>query len=379
MPLRLATFNANNLFRRPKVFQSEGLSAASGKVLDDLQKLEQLLGQASYSGPTGAAIVALLKKYEFDNSHVFPEDRWFVINEVRGKLFRIKRTPAGTNAKSSSKIELVASGRSHWMGWIELIRENVNAVSTDNTARVIQAVNAHVLCLVEVEDRHTLDRFDRLTLGRWKASFGHNLLIDGNDPRGIDIGLLSRFPIRSVRSHIADVTSLRKATIFSRDCPEFEVALPDGRSLWVLGNHFKSQGYGMQKANDAKRKLQAERVRELLSRFDLTRDLVVVAGDLNDSPSSAPLKPLLTTPGLYDVLKSPLHKGPSWTYHDGRQQIDFLLVSEALFASLKSVGIERRGLFHKTNFGGKFPSFPEVADETTQASDHAAVWAEFEI
>ena len=377
MPLRLATFNANNLFRRPKVFQLEGLSAQAAKVLNDVQKLEQLLTRTSYSGSTGTAIVDLLKKYEFDNSRVFPENRWFHINEVRGKLFRVKRARVGTNSKA--EIELVATGRSDWMGWLELIRENVNAVSTDNAARVIQAVNADVLCLVEVEDRHTLDRFDRMTLKKFKASFRHNLLIDGNDPRGIDIGLLSQFPIRSVRSHIDDVTAIKKSTIFSRDCPEFEIELPDGRSLWLLGNHFKSQGYGVQAANDAKRLSQAKRVRELLSRFDLTRDLVVVAGDFNGSPTSAPLKPLLTTPGLFDVLKSPLHQGPSWTYHDGRQQIDYLLVSQALFVTLGSVGIERRGLFHKTNFGGKFPHFPEVTDETTQASDHAAVWAEFQI
>lgn len=376
MRLRIATFNANNLFRRPRVFQLEGLSADAAKVLEDVQKLESLLAKPSYSGTTSTSIIGLLKKYEFDNAKLFPEERWFQINEVRGRLFRVKRVGTGTSAKS--EIELVAKGRSSWLGWMELTRENVNAVSTDNTARVIQAVNADVLCMVEIEDRHTLDRFSRLTLSKFKTSFEHNLLIDGNDPRGIDIGLLCRFPIRSVRSHIDDVTEKRRQSIFSRDCPEFEIELPDGRTLWLLGNHFKSQGYGAQSANDAKRKLQAQRVREILRRFDLTRDLVVVAGDLNGTPTSAPLKPLLTTPSLFDVLKSPLHRGPSWTYHDGRQQIDYLLVSQPLFEQIAAVGIERRGLFHKSNFGGRFPHFPEVTDEVTQASDHAAVWAEFE-
>ena len=377
MKLRLASFNANNLFQRPKVFQLEGLSVDAAKVLEDVLKLEELLANPSYSGATGKSIISLLKKYDFDNSRLLPEKRWFQINEVRGKLFRVKRVGTGTTAKPA--IELVATGRAEWQGWVELTRESVNTVSTDNTARVIQAVNADVLCMVEVEDRQTLDRFNRLMLAKFKASFDHNLLIDGNDPRGIDVGLLSRFPIRSVRSHIDDLTPTKRERVFSRDCPEFEIELPDGRTLWLLANHFKSQGYGIQAANDAKRKLQATRVRELLRRFDLTRDLVVVAGDFNDSPTSASLKPLLSTPDLFDVLKSPLLSGPSWTYHDGRQQIDDLLVSRPLFEQLTSVGVERRGLFHKTNFGGKFPHFPEVTDEVTQASDHAAVWAEFEI
>jgi hypothetical protein len=89
--------------------------------------------------------------------------------------------------------------------------------------------------------------------------------------------------------------------------------------------------------------------------------------------------PLLMMPRLFGVLKSPLHKGPRWTYHDGRQQIDHLLVSRPLFERIRAVGIERRGLFHKTNFGGKFPHFPEITDEVTQASDHAIVWAEFDV
>ena len=227
MKLRIATFNANNLFQRPKVFQLEGMSAEAAKVLDDVRTLEELLAKTSYSSSTGKSIVGLLKKYDFDNSRIFPDKRWFQINEVRGKLFRVKRVGSGATAKA--EIELVAASRADWLGWVELTRENVNATSSDNTARVIQAVNADVLCMVEVEDRQTLDRFSRLTLTKFKASFDHNLLIDGNDPRGIDIGLLSRFPIRSVRSHIDDVTKTRRAPIFSRDCPEFEIELPDGR------------------------------------------------------------------------------------------------------------------------------------------------------
>lgn len=373
MKLRLGTFNANNLFQRPKVFQLEGMSDKSAAVLNDIQQLESLLAKDDYSGATGTEIVKLLKKYEFHDFDLAPDDRWFKINEVRGRLFRVKIVPAG--------IELIAKGRASWQGWIELTRESVDATSTDNTARVIKAVAADVLCMVEVEDRHTLERFNHLTLGKFKASFDHNLLIDGNDPRGIDVGVLSRFPIASVRSHIDDLVprTTRATKIFSRDCPEFEIELPGGRTLWLLSNHFKSQGYGSQRDNDAKRLRQAKRVREILSRFDLTRDLVVVAGDLNDSPDSSPLKPLLTTPFLFDVVKSPLLGGPNWTYHDGRQQIDYVLVSQPLFVRMTAVAIERRGLFHKTNFGGKFPPFPEVIDQLTQASDHAAIVAEFEI
>jgi len=46
-------------------------------------------------------------------------------------------------------------------------------------------------------------------------------------------------------------------------------------------------------------------------------------------------------------------------------------------------GVERRGLYGaerltKKVTGGPVRSFATVRDETTDASDHAAVWAEFE-
>ena len=148
---------------------------------------------------------------------------------------------------------------------------------------------------------------------------------------------------------------------------------------WLLCNHLKSKGFGTPASNNARRLAQAKRVREILGRFDLARDFVVVAGDLNDTPDSAPLQPLVSTPNLFDVLASPLLGGPRWTFQTANEQIDYLLVSKPLNSRLKKVAIERRGIFNHNNFGGLFPHLPEVTSRVTQASDHAAVSAEFDI
>ncbi len=58
----------------------------------------------------------------------------------------------------------------------------------------------------------------------------------------------------------------------------------------------------------------------------------------------------------------------------GNEQIDYLLVSKPIADNLKAVGIERRGIFRNNNV-----SFPEVTNKVTQASDHAAVFVEFEV
>lgn len=209
------------------------------------------------------------------------------------------------------------------------------------------------------------------------------MLVDGNDDRGIDVGLLSKFPIQAIRTHIFDPDGAPRnpkgKRIFSRDCLEVDVGLPNGKVLHVLVNHFKSKLGG----GDAKRTAQAAQVVEILKQYDLTKDLVVVAGDFNDTPDSKPLASLLGLPGLVDVLAKKFPNAPQdqWTYKD-KKQIDYLLVSTALAGKFHDAGVERRGLFDaerltKKVTGGPVKQFASVKDDQSDASDHCAVWAEF--
>ena len=85
----------------------------------------------------------------------------------------------------------------------------------------------------------------------------------------------------------------------------------------------------------------------------------------------APIKNLMEVQNLTDVLKN---IDPNWTYHTDNDQIDYLLASKPIADKLKNVGIERHGIFRNNN-----PSFPEVTNKVTQASDYAAVLVEFEV
>jgi hypothetical protein len=51
--------------------------------------------------------------------------------------------------------------------------------------------------------------------------------------------------------------------IFSRDCAEYQFTTPANDRLIVLVNHFKSKGFGSQATSNAKRKLQAQRVKAI--------------------------------------------------------------------------------------------------------------------
>jgi hypothetical protein len=71
------------------------------------------------------------------------------------------------------------------------------------------------------------------------------MLIDGNDDRGIDLGIMTRqwFEIESIVSHVDDPDENNEdERLFSRDCPEYKIKTPAGNTLLVLINHFKSKG-----------------------------------------------------------------------------------------------------------------------------------------
>lgn len=368
MKIKIATFNVMNLFSR-----SKPLAVADwdeGKpVLEDMAKLNDILSNDKYSDADKQEIINILTRNNLANRS--RKDDKFRINRVRKKLY--------TNP-SNGVINIKAAGRDSWLGWIEPVQEILPSKAVENTARVINAVDADILCMIEVENRPTLTRFhdsilvDEEFLQTSNRQYKCNMLVDGNDQRGIDVGLYSRFPIKCVISHIDDFYTShgKEIRIFSRDCPEFQLELPTGDSLWVIVNHFKSKGYGLPSDNDARRKRQAEQVKVILQKYNLTSEYVVVAGDFNDTPDSDPLSPLLNVTKLYDSLDK-LPVDDRWTYKATKEQFDYLLVSEPLWTGIDEVCVERRGIYRQSAVGDPSQMFPQVKGLTTQASDHGAV------
>jgi endonuclease/exonuclease/phosphatase family metal-dependent hydrolase len=284
---------------------------------------------------------------------------------------------------------VVADGRGDWIGWLELKKEAVNETATRNTARVVADVGADVLAVIEAEDRPALERFNRdvLPLGgpdgapAWR--YRHVMLIDGNDDRGIDVGLMTRQsqPIARMRSHVDDRDG-EDEVIFSRDCPEYEVELSSAGQLLVLVNHFKSKGYGAPRQTAAKRHRQAQRVAEIYAarRAEGIKALAVV-GDLNDTPDSAALAPLLAGTDLRDVSEHPKYvsDGRTGTYGTGGDKIDYLLLSPALFAQVRAAGVNRSGVWHGPRVKNPWPMLDTLTAPEEAASDHAAIWADLDV
>jgi endonuclease/exonuclease/phosphatase family metal-dependent hydrolase len=243
------------------------------------------------------------------------------INDIRGK-------------------HTTAKGVNEWFGWIEYLRQTPNETAVLNTA---------------------------------------SMLIDGNDRRGIDVSIMSRYPISWIRSHINDKMTYfgKERKTFSRDCLEAQITLPSRETLHLLVNHLKSMGYnsGRDKLGNVLRLGQTERIVEIVSEHHLDTELLAVVGDLNAPADNRSLKPLLEKDGLYNVNLE-LNPDKRYTYRTGKKQLDYIVVSEALKQRLVNVHIERRGVFTTTN---KWEPYDTVKSRKTEASDHAVVVADFTI
>jgi endonuclease/exonuclease/phosphatase family protein len=181
-----------------------------------------------------------------------------------------------------------------------------------------------------------------------------------------------------MRSHVDDTDS--KGVIFSRDCPEYLIRGPADTHVLLLVNHLKSKGYGSQQYNNARRRRQAVRVAEL---YEAARaaghEHVAVVGDLNDTPGSTPLTPLLAQTDLQDVTGSPKFNGDGHpgTFRDGteKDKIDYILLSPALFHEVTAGGIHRKGVWGGRD-GTLWEHYPDMTRPVEAASDHAVLWVD---
>lgn len=370
--MRIAAFNLENLFDRARVLNQK--SFATGRpLLDAYARVNAVLSKETYSPADKRDIVAGLLTLGLGKAD---ESEFVLLRTNRGTLLRRPR---------NGPPEVVAAGRGNWIGWIELKTEAIAEVATRNTARVVADVAADVLAVVEVENRTALNRFNRDVLTIQPVNqYDHAMLIDGNDDRGIDVGILTRAPhvIARMVSHVDDTDAT--GLIFSRDCPEYEIRTASGGSLLLLVNHLKSKGFGGQVASNSKRRRQASRIREI---YDDRRaagiESIAVLGDFNDSPDSDPLSPLLGNGSdLKDVSDHPVFEsdGRPGTFGNGTstQKIDYILLSPDLFGKVTKAGVFRKGVWGGKN-GTLFEHYDTITKQSEAASDHAALWTDLNI
>ncbi|PTR16221.1 hypothetical protein C8R31_102235 [Nitrosospira sp. Nsp2] len=200
--------------------------------------------------------------------------------------------------RTGFRINRQAKGRSSWSGLILSRFEDFSDQQRMNTALVVNFVNADIFCAIEVEGMEVLRVFNRSVAA---TSYGEYIAIDSpNDPRGIDIGCLTRYHMTNLITHVFNLVPGTNRRVFSRHCLELAIDRDENTRIHVLCNHFKSQ-MGAAEESAAKRLEQARAVASTVDRYDLARQYAVVMGDMNEDTSSAfgSLHPLLQKNGLH--------------------------------------------------------------------------------
>src|SRR5688572_4194612 len=335
--MRIATFNAENLFSRPAAMNHPD-NEVGQPALDDYHRLNRLLKVRVYSAAVKTEIEELVDRYKLMDRAARHDQ--LILRVIRGKVWQQHRDGTRT---------WTAAGSADFLGWAELVRQAIDDRAIKNTARVLAEVSADIQILIEIEDRVTLQSFHDNVLmpeldNRGLQPYRHILLMDGNDPRGIDVGLLSRVPVTGMKSHV-ELRNAEGDALFRRDCAQFAFEVDNSQKLVILGNHFSSQGSD----RTGKRRMeQAEAVRTIVDEKLQSTRHVIVAGDLNEAPGRGNLAALLTHPDLKDAMAMdayPEKETFPGTYKTGSQsnKLDYLLLSRSLQAAVTAVGVERRG------------------------------------
>jgi endonuclease/exonuclease/phosphatase family metal-dependent hydrolase len=202
-------------------------------------------------------------------------------------------------------------------------------------ARILRTIAADIVVLQEVEHAGvTAELAARVALPYHATS-------DGNDPRGIDIAVLSRFPIVLTRSHrearLAQGSEGNVVDAFARDCHEVHLAIA-GQKLALLGVHLKARA---DPTSRARRLAEAAKIVDIAT--DTQREypaaLLAVVGDFNAEPTDPELAPLAAA-GLTSVASS-LAPG-SHTYQGAtRLLLDDQRVDARMWRSVERALIEQ--------------------------------------
>ena len=253
-------------------------------------------------------------------------------------------------------------------------------------AERIKDMDLDVLCVQEVEDIETLRHFAATELD---GLYPHVMLIEGNDPRLIDVAVMSKLPIGAGVTWQTSVHPTKPdERVFSRDLLQVQILSTDRKRvlLTVFVNHLKSkfvphtedQTLGTINANN-RRKRQAESAAAIIASVMRPDSAFAVLGDMNDSPTATPLTPLTHHPELRlvnalanarETNKMPDNASPPsheiWTHRfkpSGKpavyELLDHIWLSPALANRQTGAFINRRE--HKVNGDG---------------SDHDPAWVE---
>jgi predicted extracellular nuclease len=240
--------------------------------------------------------------------------------------------------------------------------ETLTAAQMDAKAQriadAVKAVNPDILMTQEYEKDSCL----QLVQSKLGSAYPSRVFGDKGYKGYLNTGLISKGTVVETRHHADDLFQEADGTIttFSRDL--LEVLLDfSGHQVLAFSAHFRSKSSD----DPARRLAEAKKAREIiLARAqELPNAIVVLGGDLNDTPGSDPINALTQNGGLLRVA-SDLPASDDWTYayNGSKDAIDHIMLAPTVGGSYVGLSAKPDRDANKSTLGG---------------SDHCALQADF--
>ena len=220
----------------------------------------------------------------------------------------------------------------------------------------IRQLDADIVVLQEIENQTCMDALN----AKLGDVFPASSLGETGSAGSVDVAVLSRAPIsKTVRYRMTPIPRADGSlTAFSREFYEVHSTIL-GREVIAFAAHFRS------KSNDdpSRRLAEAVAAQSIVSKVasENLSSLVVLAGDLNDTPGSDPINALETDDLLYRVARDiPVSEQATYFFNGSGQAIDHV------FHAVKAAG-------------APVPKSTRVVRGTTgyAGSDHCALVTDF--
>lgn len=195
----------------------------------------------------------------------------------------------------------------------------------------LKAINADLVGLTEIENIAILSDIAK------NSNYQFYYLIEGNDPRGIDVCLLSKWEVEYI-SHKDLLTPYKenKRYKFSRDCPEGSFYFNENK-IYVLLNHLKSK-IGDKEKSLEKQKAQVKGILDIVLSIYQKNKIppnIIIIGDFNCERYSEPLN-ILEKSGL-KIINYLFNEKKVFTYKKNNftTTLDYFILNDILFNKVK--------------------------------------------
>ena len=200
------------------------------------------------------------------------------------------------------------------------------------TAGIIKKYQTDIVTLCEVENMNVLSDLAK------RCGYEYFYLIEGNDPRGIDVAIMSVYEmIYKSNKDMPTPYPGNPRYKFSRDCVTGQFQTPEGKNFCIVTTHLKSS-FRDDGKSEMKRDAQAKGILNVIDNIyncEKEEPYLILTGDLNTTRYSSSLQ-ILEKAGLKILnYKEKQENFYTYIYRKEKQDLDYIIVNQKLEKAMK--------------------------------------------